>query len=105
MFAKSIVPELVIVPPFRPIPAVIEVTVPPPAAVPQVTLPAPSVTKAWPIVPSIIGRVNAPLPIVNSSTDKFMYFLVVLIGISVLAYLIYLSRIKADSLKGLIDLS
>ena len=55
-------PEAVIVPPVKPVPAVIEVTVPPPPAVPQQIALLPFDIRTWPAAPVEAAQSMIPAP-------------------------------------------
>jgi hypothetical protein len=63
--SSATVPEVVITPPVKPVPAVIEVTVPdppPPPAVPQQTALLPLLISTWPAVPQEPAQSMIPAP-------------------------------------------
>ena len=53
--STAMVPDAVIVPPVKPVPAIILVTVPTPPALVQPSWPEPSVFNTWLAVPSVAG--------------------------------------------------
>ena len=67
MVSRAIVPLVVIVPPVKPVPAVIDVTVPDPLPAAAQVAVVPLDVKTWPLVP-IAKRVAlfVPLPIIKS---------------------------------------